>query len=89
MSKRAAGGAHTRRLGLRCWTVHGRSRAQFYKGHADWQAIRAFVIAFQSRLIANGDIVDAQTATRALAQSGADGGWWPWRAGRGHGCCAI
>lgn len=60
-------------LGIAMLTVHGRSRAQFYKGHADWQAIRTFRGVVDIPLIANGDIVDAQTATRAMAQSGADG----------------
>lgn len=60
-------------LGIAMLTVHGRTRAQFYKGHANWQAIRAFREVVDIPLIANGDIVDAQSATRAMAQSGANG----------------
>ena len=54
-------------------TIHGRTRCQFYKGHADWAAIRATVDAVRIPVLANGDIVDAVTAEAALAQSGAAG----------------
>ena len=59
--------------GIRMVTIHGRTRCQFYKGHADWAAIAAVKDAVRIPVIANGDITDAQTARRALTQSGADG----------------
>lgn len=59
--------------GVRMVTIHGRTRCQFYKGQADWAAIRAVKQAVSVPLIANGDIVDAKAATEALRQSGADG----------------
>ncbi len=59
--------------GIRMVTIHGRTRCQFYKGAADWDAIRAIKDAVSIPVIANGDIVDAATARTALARSGADG----------------
>lgn len=60
-------------LGVRMLTVHGRTRCQFYKGHADWVAIRPVVEAVSIPVLANGDIVDARTAQQALRDSGAAG----------------
>ncbi len=65
--------ARARDAGVRMLTVHGRTRAQFYKGRADWSRI-AGIAAIPGRppLVANGDVVDAASARAALAQSGAD-----------------
>ncbi len=59
--------------GIRMITIHGRTRCQFYKGAADWTAIRAVKAAVTIPVIANGDVVDLVTARQALAASGADG----------------
>lgn len=60
-------------VGVQMITIHGRTRAQFYTGRADWAAIRAVTDAVRVPVIANGDILDAASARQALAQSGAAG----------------
>ncbi len=59
--------------GAKMVTVHGRTRMQFYMGHATWNRIAAVVEAIDLPVIANGDIDDAASARAALEQSGADG----------------
>jgi tRNA-dihydrouridine synthase B len=59
--------------GIAMVTVHGRTRCQFYKGRADWQAISDVRNAIRIPLIANGDLVSHSDARAMLAQSGADG----------------
>ncbi|MET0707622.1 MAG: tRNA dihydrouridine synthase DusB [Tardiphaga sp.] len=58
--------------GIQLITVHGRTRCQFYKGEADWAAIRAVRDAIRVPLIVNGDITSYDKAVIALEQSGAD-----------------
>ncbi|WP_018699933.1 tRNA dihydrouridine synthase DusB [Amorphus coralli] len=58
--------------GVKLVTVHGRTRQQFYKGRADWSAIRPIVDAVSIPVVANGDCASAADARAMLAQSGAD-----------------
>jgi nifR3 family TIM-barrel protein len=59
-------------LGVAMITVHGRTRCQFYKGRADWRAIREVREVTTIPLVANGDLVNASQAGEMLGQSGAD-----------------
>ncbi len=61
------------RVGVRMATVHGRTRAQFYAGRADWRAARAVVEAVAMPVVVNGDCAGLEDARAMLAQSGARG----------------
>lgn len=74
--------------GIRMITVHGRTRCQFYKGKANWDAIAAVKQSLrQIPLIANGDVESIADVRTILAASLADGvmvgrasygrPWWP------------
>ena len=60
-------------LGVELVTIHGRTRCQFYKGTADWSAIRETVAAVPVPVIANGDIHSFEDAKQALNESEAYG----------------
>lgn len=53
--------------------VHGRTRAQFYSGFADWQLIAKVKEAVSIPLIGNGDIRSPKEAVARMQESGVDG----------------
>ncbi len=62
-------------VGIAALTIHGRTRAQMYKGEADWEPIGAVKANPRIRIpiIGNGDICTPQQARRAFDQYGVDG----------------
>ena len=53
-------------------TVHGRTRSMLYSGKADWDMIAKVKQQLSVPVIANGDIVDGETAIRCKKWTGAD-----------------
>lgn len=53
-------------------TVHGRTRAQFYDGRANWRAIAEVKRSVGIPVVANGDCASPEDAAEMLRLSGAD-----------------
>lgn len=59
--------------GVAAIAVHGRTRAQYYSGNADWDIIRQVKEAVSVPVIGNGDITGWQSAGAIVEQTGCDG----------------
>jgi nifR3 family TIM-barrel protein len=61
--------------GIRALTIHGRTRAQLYKGNADWTLIGQVKNNPRMKIpiIGNGDIVTPQSALESFNRYGVDG----------------
>jgi len=59
--------------GIAALAVHGRTRADFYTGEAEYETIRAIKASVTIPVFANGDITSAKKARAVLDFTGADG----------------
>ena len=59
--------------GIAALSVHGRTRADHYRGDAEYDTIAAVKRAVGIPVFANGDIVDGPSARKVLEHTGADG----------------
>ncbi|HEY3784556.1 MAG TPA: tRNA dihydrouridine synthase DusB [Steroidobacteraceae bacterium] len=59
--------------GIAALAVHGRTRADFYEGSAEYETIRDIKAAVRIPVFANGDVATEQKAREVLDFTGADG----------------
>lgn len=59
--------------GIAALAVHGRTRAQRFKGEAEYRTIRSICNAISIPVFANGDITTTQQAREVLEYTGAEG----------------
>jgi tRNA-dihydrouridine synthase B len=58
--------------GVQMVVVHGRTREQGYKGHAEYETVAAVKAALRIPVVANGDIRTPEQAKAVLASTGVD-----------------
>ncbi len=54
-------------------TVHGRTKEEYYSGHANWDIIKQVKEAVSIPVIGNGDVTSPQEALKMFEQTGVDG----------------
>lgn len=59
--------------GISALAVHGRTRADMFRGEAEYETIRAVKLAVRIPVIANGDLRTAEQVRTVLRLTGADG----------------
>ncbi|MFZ9709591.1 MAG: tRNA dihydrouridine synthase DusB [Steroidobacteraceae bacterium] len=59
--------------GIAALAIHGRTRADFYTGEAEYETIRAIRAAVRIPVLANGDVDSPDKARAVLEQTGASG----------------
>ena len=59
--------------GVSAVAVHGRTRAQYYSGEADWDIIGQVKAAVDIPVIGNGDVTSPEKAMRLTQMTGCDG----------------
>jgi tRNA-dihydrouridine synthase B len=60
------------RCGVQALTIHGRTRAQMFKGDADWEWIRRAKEAAPIPIIGNGDVTTPEDVVRMFDATGVD-----------------
>jgi len=60
-------------VGISAIIIHGRTRAEFYAGTADWDIIKQVKQAVKIPVIGNGDVIDEETAIKMFKETGVDG----------------
>ena len=60
-------------VGVSAITIHGRTRAEYYSGKADWEIIRKVKEAVNIPVIGNGDINSKEDASKMFKETNVDG----------------